>query len=97
MNDQNFSDFVERNKWISSKTYENTAPHEYIVKDKLSPDDQKIFEEAVQFIRENGYEGSHAGKKYVYHNLDVHKYWTMGAPIGETTILNRAYIRPIIL
>lgn len=86
---QEFTDFVRDKKWIFAKTYADRAPHEYIVKDRLSEEDKKIFEEAVLFIRENGFPAFFGGYEHIYLFNDRYYYWTMGDPIEETIILNR--------
>ena len=84
-----FMDFVQHKSWIFAKTYADRAPHEYIVKDKLSEDDKVFFEEAVLYIRENGFPAFFGGYEHIYLYADGHYYWTMGDPVEETIILNR--------
>lgn len=48
-----------------------------------------MFERVVNHIRFNGYEGRFYQKKITYFDEDGLVYWTMGAPLNETTILNR--------
>lgn len=85
--------FAERMAWTFSSTMP-TMPHSYIVKNRLSPDDQKLFEAFVLLIREEGtralfqYTKNKPPRLYLHHN--EHFYWTMGAPIEETIIINRA-------
>ena len=86
-----FQQFIDRNKWIFAKTYAAFCPHEYVVKDRLSDDEQCVFEQIVAFIRENGFVAIYGRKgPNQYYTVDDYYYWTMGAPIEETTILNRA-------
>lgn len=61
-------------------------PHEYIVREKV---DEKLFVEIVIHIRQNGYTGNFYSKTIIYFDQDGYTYWTMGAPIEETTIINR--------
>ncbi|MCC7570714.1 hypothetical protein KO465_05180 [Candidatus Micrarchaeota archaeon] len=84
-----FIEFIRKNKWNEAVTYRETAPHEYLVKDKLSEEDKKTFERFVVFIRENGYEQKFYSQTYIYYNVGEKKYWTMGDPIEKTEILNR--------
>lgn len=63
-------------------------PHEYSVRKNWK--DPKLFEEVVTFIRENGYEERFYSRVYIYYNYQGHKYWTMGSPLAQTIILNRA-------
>ncbi len=56
--------------------------------------DKKKFRELVTFIRENGVSEEFYGRKYIYYmdKEDGYKYWSMGAPVLDTTIINRAKI-----
>ena len=77
--------FVREAKWTSAKTMPEW-PHEYIVRERV---DEKLIEQLVRHIREKGYEGLFYQKKLTYYEQDGMLYWTMGAPISETTIINR--------
>jgi hypothetical protein len=48
-----------------------------------------LFIKLAAFIRENGYEGKFYSKLITYYDNEGRVYWTMGAPIEETTIINR--------
>jgi hypothetical protein len=78
--------FIEKEKWTYAKTMPKW-PHEYIVKKNV---DEKLFISLVQFIREKGYVGHFYKKVIIYYDFSEYTYWTMGAPINETTIINRA-------
>lgn len=80
--------WLNKHTWTFAKTMKE-MPHEYIVKDKLSDEDKEMFVKVVIFIRENGYKQTFNGHEYTYYDLEEHKYWTMGNPINQTTILNR--------
>ncbi len=86
---EEFRAFVRDKKWTFAKTMPQ-APHEYIVKGKLSAADQIMFEKAAQFIRDAGFICRYFKSAWQYYILDDYYYWTMGNPIPETTILNRA-------
>ena len=70
-------------------------PHEYTVRrfDDLQQE-QVIFEEAVVFIRANGESRKFepTGKTSIYLDVDGRQYWTMGAAVEETIIINRAWL-----
>ena len=83
---EELSDFIASQKWIFAKTYAKTWPHEYIVREQV---DEELFLQLVRHIREHGYEGHFYRKKITYFDADGMVYWTMGAPINETTIINR--------
>jgi len=61
-------------------------PHEYIVRDRV---DDEMFVRLVKHIRVNGYVGRFYSKPITYFDYDGMTYWTMGAPISETIIINR--------
>ena len=67
------------------------APHEYIVRGKC-PLTEEEFVYFVNMQREHGVK-EHWGKYFhPYLYIDDYKYWTMGAPIEETIIMNRAKV-----
>lgn len=78
--------FINSQAWRTAKN----QTHSYLVWDKLEPEAQYMFREFAQYIRDNGYYKSYFGHTYQYLDIDDFTYWTMGAPINETTILNRA-------
>lgn len=78
--------FVNGEKWTFAKTYAKTWPHEYLVRAKV---DETRFVELVKHIRANGYQGRFYSMRITYYDEDGLVYWTMGAPIEETTIINR--------
>lgn len=51
--------------------------------------DRLQFVATVTHIREHGYAGWFYKKPITYFDEDGFVYWTMGAPIGKTTIVNR--------
>jgi len=61
-------------------------PHEYLVRDRV---DGSAFEALVRHIRTHGFEGRFYQKVITYFAEDGLLYWTMGAPIEITTIINR--------
>ena len=77
--------FIDSETWIYAKTMPQW-PHEYIVKDKV---DKGLFVELVKHIREFGYKDFFYKKQLIYFEEDNLLYWTMGAPIEQTTIINR--------
>ena len=81
-------DFIARQTWTFAKTMP-LSPHEYVVKTKLSEDEQKEFERFVMFIREHGSKKRYKKSNYVHLDIDGNSYWTMGAPLEITTIINR--------
>ncbi len=82
----NLKNFINNSTWVFAKTYSKTWPHEYVVRDKV---DENRFVDFVMHIRTHGYIGKFFTKDIIYFNDSNMVYWTMGAPIGETTIINR--------
>jgi hypothetical protein len=77
--------FIDTCKWTFAKTMPEW-PHEYIVRENA---DENLFVQLVNHIRANGYEGNFYRKIITYYDDGEMVYWTMGAPIEETTIINR--------
>jgi hypothetical protein len=77
--------FVNEQRWTFAKTMPEW-PHEYIVRNRV---DEELFERLVKHIRARGYEGKFYQKSITYYEEAGMVYWTMGAPLHETTIINR--------
>ena len=84
--------FIDSADWVFAKTYAKTAPHEYAVRDK-TPSLEDEFVYFVKFIRKHGYKEKFWSKTHTYYDVGEYKYWTMGNPIEETTIINRAVVK----
>ena len=46
-------------------------------------------------IRTYGYIRRYKGYDYTSYDIDGWYYWTMGAPVEETILINRAQIEPV--
>jgi hypothetical protein len=77
--------FVGEQEWTFAKTMPEW-PHEYIVRGRV---DEELFNRLVEHIRVHGYEGRFYQKTITYYDDAGTVYWTMGAPVDETTIINR--------
>lgn len=77
--------FIDTTQWTFAKTMPEW-PHEYIVR---SGANDECFEQLVCHIRKHGYEGKFYQKTITYYDNRGMVYWTMGAPINETIIINR--------
>jgi len=77
--------FANQQAWTFAKTMPKW-PHEYLVRERV---DEEHFEQLVRHIRQHGYEGRFYDKPITYYDEAGLVYWTMGAPIEETTIINR--------
>jgi hypothetical protein len=82
---EELSVFINTENWTYAKTMPKW-PHEYLVRQKV---DEALFVKLSTFIRDNGYEGKFYNKPITYYDHEGRVYWTMGAPIEETTIINR--------
>jgi len=82
---ENLKAFIESVQWTYAKTMPEW-PHEYIVRDRV---DEDMFIKLVEQIRNYGYERKFYSKPITYYDHDGMTYWTMGAPIEETIIINR--------
>ena len=62
-------------------------PHWYTLRKEW--DDQEMFDRAVLYIRKWGVSEMFKGREYtvLYHR--GMRYWTMGAPVSETILINR--------
>ena len=75
-------------RWIFAKTYTNFAPHEYILRKDFP---SFVFSNMVRVIRKHGFKARYGRfKPQIYFICGDHYYWTMGAPVEETTVINRA-------
>lgn len=88
LNYDKLRDMIARCKWTFAKTMP-FAPHEYIVKDRC-PLSKEEFEYFVNMQREYGVKERWGKYNNPYLYIDDYKYWTMGAPIEDTTVINRA-------
>lgn len=82
--------FIEANEWKFAKTMAR-FPHSYCLKERCT--DPDMFERFVMHIRKYGYEGKFFGKTFVYYDVGPYQYWTMGSPLHETILINRALKR----
>jgi hypothetical protein len=80
--------FIASAPWRFAKTMPD-IPHEYTVRGQIPEDEFNAF---VLLIRRSGYKRRFGKTTYTYLNIDGHRYWTMGAPLGATTIINRALL-----
>jgi hypothetical protein len=78
-------EFIDSSVWSFAKTMPEW-PHEYIVRERV---DENLFVRLVRHIRANGHEGKFYRKSITYYDDGGLVYWTMGAPLEETIIVNR--------
>lgn len=88
MNKYEFAEHVENKNWIFAKTMPQN-PHWYILRKNM---DDKLFSEMVLAIREHGEIETYWKSRYTVLNVNGCKYWTMGAPLEETILINKKII-----
>lgn len=79
-------EYISACYWKNSK---QGADHAYTVRD-WRPESDSDFVRFVELIRTYGHPENFYSKTYIYLHLDGLKYWTMGSPMNETIIINRA-------
>ena len=68
------SSFIDSAKWTWAKTYADTWPHHYIVKDRV---DEDFFLKIVLHIRQHGTWEYFYNTPLKYYEQDGMVYWTM--------------------
>jgi len=77
---------LEAMRWHFAKSMP-TIPHAYARRREWSGDN---FDDVVEFIRSAGVAEAFYSKSYIYFYHGEYKYWTMGSPVHETILINRA-------
>jgi hypothetical protein len=86
-------DFIAQRRWQEAVTYRETAPHEYTVRQWMHGSEaNRDFERFVTYIRRFGYADFYYKIRHIYWAVDEFKYWTMGWPMAETKVVNRARV-----
>ena len=78
---------ISRVQWTWAKTY-ISIPHEYIVRGRCGLTEAE-FVYIINAQREYGIPEQWHKYNFPYLYIDGYKYWTMGSPIEETTVINR--------
>ena len=80
--------FINECYWTFAKTMPQ-SPHDYIVRGKV---DAEKFYRFVELIRRDGVVRPWGRYRNIYLAIDGFNFWTMGAPVVETTIINRQLV-----
>lgn len=84
-------DFIQAHEWKFAKTMPAT-PHSYVVRDRCRSEAE--LERFVMHIRRHGYRAKFGKFYYTYFDWPVdgvmYQFWSMGAPVHKTIIINRA-------
>lgn len=81
---------IEANEFVFAKTMPDN-PHYYVVRKNWVG--KMPFNDFVLLIRKYGYNENFRGWTYRIWDVVDHKYWSMGAPLALTVIINR---KPIV-
>jgi hypothetical protein len=79
--------YLASQKWTFAKTMA-AIPHEWTARPKTSPGDIE-FQSAVIALRQLGKPRKFGRREFIYYTANGFSHWTMGAPVGATTIINR--------
>ncbi len=86
-------DFIAKRSWREAITYRETAPHEYVVRDwETDQQGDRDFAQFITLIRRFGFADFYYKVWHIYWSIDEFKYWTMGWPVEETTVIKRARV-----
>lgn len=80
-------EFIAGSLWHFAKTMPQT-PHEYTLLRETT--DPETFRRFVLHIRSHGYQKRFRANMYTYLDVGGMSYWTMGAPLQQTILINRA-------
>jgi hypothetical protein len=87
------TNFISRRTWREAITYRKTAPHEYTVRQwEVTNQGNEDFDQFTIHIRRFGYADFFYRIRHIYWVVGEFKYWTMGWPVEETTVINRARV-----
>ena len=72
--------------WTFAKTMPEN-PHHYTLRKRWTADIG--FDDVVLFIRQHGNREQYKGAWYTVLAVGSFRYWTMGAPVPQTILINR--------
>jgi hypothetical protein len=82
--------FIANQEWTFAKTYADTYPHEYIVKDRV---DAVLYDQLAHHIDTNGYTEYFYTKPVVYFDHDGYTYWHMDIIINRCVLADTYHRR----
>ena len=77
---EDLEEFVRTAECPYVKTYAQTWPHEYLVKERV---DDGMFLDMVRHIRQYGYKAASYRREYTYFQQEDLVYWTMVPAEGD--------------
>ncbi len=87
MTDEEIRVFIDRHEWVFAKTMPQ-IPHWYTLRRKAQSSED--FSAFVQEIRLRGVVRTFGRRTFTYLDFDGWTYWTMGEPVEDTILINRA-------
>jgi hypothetical protein len=87
MTDEEVRSFIQQSTGIFAKRMLLT-PHEYTLRKNAR--DEATFERFVMHIRHHGYRQKFSKSWYTYFDVDGWQYWTLGYPLENNILINRA-------
>lgn len=91
MTDEKIKEFFESHHWKFAATMPR-LPHWYTLRRNARDDAE--FAAVVEEIRKRGYTQWAVGREWCYLDVGDFKYWSCGAPVEETILINRTHIDP---
>jgi hypothetical protein len=92
LSEEDVQRWLESQRWHHARSRPNN-PHSYCLRREV--DDKKTFEQIVEFIREYGSPYPWWGAVYDQLPLGNYCYWTMGASIAKTDLINRKSLEQV--
>lgn len=89
MTKQEIVAILNDHEWKFAKTFKYKAPHWYTLREKWN--DDPLFDTIVQAVRDNAKTEYFWRKPFEVLTFEGWKYWSMGAPIDETILINKAF------
>jgi len=87
MKEEEITAYIAKVHWRTSKD----GSHQYTLA-SWNNELTDVFKKFVTHIRQHGYIDKFIGVEYTYFNVGDYQYWSMGAPLEETILINRAKI-----
>jgi hypothetical protein len=79
---------IDSQKWIVARTRPKN-PHAYCLRKNF--ENEEDFEKFVLLIRQYGYQTKWRDRKtYTCLDIEGYRYWSMGNPLENTILINRA-------
>lgn len=86
---ESIAESLLQQRWIFAKTMPEN-PHWYTLRKEWNTHSLS-FNDTVMFMRQNGYKEKFKKTWYSMFDINDMKYWTMGAPLRQTILINRTH------